>query len=223
MEWRMAPHVRLNTFYDVFIFPWLTYQCDEPSSGYETGLQLVFQLSHQAELLMRFKQKMTEKNDEPLVEKHPSIVAVMKNQYRMQYTDKTTHWVFQTVFDFNTFENELTDIVTQGVAVSQTIRFTTFQNKLDLSVRFSLFDASHYENRLFSYEKSLPGSFSMPLLYGQGARMGFCLTYNVTKRLSWWLKAGLYSYQDRSQTGTNEERAEGNDLTDVQCLIRWKF
>ncbi|MDP4278450.1 MAG: helix-hairpin-helix domain-containing protein [Bacteroidota bacterium] len=223
LEWQIMSHMRLNAYYDLFIFPWLTYQCHEPSSGDETAFQTVCKLSKQAELLLRFKAKQTVRNESSIGCHIPVTTLNKKRQIRVQYTDMTEKWTFQSVFDYNTFENEVTHPATNGIALSQTIRYSLSHPAIELSTKCSLFDAVNYENCIYSYEKSLPGIFSMPSFYGQGARFSLCLSYSINQTVTCWFKSGHFFYRDRSETGTNGELVNGNCLTDIQGLLRIKF
>jgi len=223
MEWRLASHVRLNMYYDLFMFPWLTYQCDEPSAGNGTGIQVTFDVSRTAAVQLRYKGKNLEKNELLPEEKNPCCTSSHKDQFQFSYSDKIASLVFQTVFNFNRQKNERITTISKGTAISQLIRYSPSSIPVSLSARVSLFDAPYYDTRIILYESALPGSFSMPVLYGLGTRFSLMLKWEITRQVSWWLKASHFLYNDREQTGTGSEMVEGNRLTEIQSLIRLNF
>lgn len=223
MEWRIFRYMRLNAFCDFFVFPWLSFGINSPASGSEKGVQLVLQPGQDSEIMIRFKTKTKNENYSTDICKYPDILKVNKCQYRLKYSYKMSGWNFQTTFDLNSIEKMTISKRTWGMALSQTVNYNPEFLDGSLSFRIALFDAANYDNRIFSYEKSLPGSFSMPSLYGLGGRIGICCSFHVTKNISCSLKTGHFVYSDRDNTGTGSEEAEGNRLTDIQALLKWKF
>jgi len=223
MEWRILKGIRLNAFCDYFVFPWLSYGINSPSSGNEKGIQIIWQTDQDSEIMFRCKTKIKNENIISVDNKFPEILITKKNVYRLSYTYKMPQFDFQTIIDLNSIKKEYFSSATWGMALSQTINYKPKFADANIYLRIALFDATNYENRIFSYERSLPGSFSMPSLYGLGGRIGICFSYNVNRNISCWLKTGHFSYSDRNKTGTGSEESEGNLLTDMQALLRWKF
>jgi len=91
------------------------------------------------------------------------------------------------------------------------------------SIRYALFDTDCFDNRIYSYEKDMPGVFSMTSFYGKGSRFSLLLKYRISKAFNLQMKVGHSFYRDRQQVGTALEQVEGNQLTDIRSMITWKF
>jgi hypothetical protein len=223
MEWRIFKYVRLNTFCDFFSFPWLSYGINSPSSGNEKGIQLIWQPISDSELTIRLRTKTKSQNYCPETSKYPDITEITKNQYRFKYTYRKSGYVFQTIFDLNSIVNKSSNSKTWGMALSQNINYKPRLFDGNISLSIDLFDAVNYDNRVFLYEKSLPGTFSMASLYGIGSKFTLYCAFNFTKKITFCLKSGLSVYSDRDFTGTGSEEAIGNCLSDIHAMLRLKF
>lgn len=223
IEWRFARNLRLNALCDIFKFPWLSYGINKPSAGNEKGAQLILITGKNSEILLRFKQKIKDENLNISALKFPEVVSGKKTQMRFMITRSISDIRFQTSLDFNSIEKNLKEDKTFGFSLSQTGYYNPEFGKFSLYVRLALFDAENFDNRIFVYEKSLPGSFSMPVFYGLGGRIGICFSYKINSNISFWVKTGYFSYSERDMTNILNEESESNNLTSIQALIRWKF
>ena len=220
IEWRIARNLRMNAYFDIFIFPWLSYGINEPSSGNEKGFQIILTTGKNSEILFRFKQKIKDENRNISTLKYPEVITGKKNQFRLMTTCLISEIRFQTSLDFNSIEKNQESDKSYGLSLSQTCYYNPIISKISLYIRLALFDAKNFNNRIFVYEKSLPGSFSMPVFYGLGGRIGICFSYKINSNISFWVKTGYFSYADRD---VSNEESESNNLTTIQALLKWKF
>lgn len=223
IEWRFARNLRMNAYCDIFMFPWLSYGINEPSSGNEKGFQIILITGKNSEILLRFKQKIKDENQNISTIKYPEVINGKKSQFRLMTTCSISDIRFQTSLDFNSIEKYLKSDKTYGLSLSQTCYYNPEFSKISLYLRLALFDAKNFDNRIFVYEKSLPGSFSMPVFYGLGGRLGICFSYKINSNISFWVKTGYFSYTDRDMSNVSNEESESNNLTSIQALIKWKF
>lgn len=223
IEWRFVRNLRINAYCDFFMFPWLSYGINEPSSGNEKGFQIIMITGKNSEILLRFKQKLKEENQNISKLKYPLVNTGKKNQFRLMTACSISDIRFQTSLDFNSKEIKPNSAKTYGVSLSQTCYYNPELSKISLYLRLALFDAKNFENRIFVYEKSLPGSFSMPVFYGLGGRLGICFSYKINSNISFWVKTGYFSYTDRDMSNVSNEESENNNLSSIQALIKWKF
>jgi hypothetical protein len=87
----------------------------------------------------------------------------------------------------------------------------------------ALYDASEYACRMYDYEPSLPGTFSMPLLYGQGLRVNVQLNWKTTRR---WNCLFQLTSTKSGLIGQTGDLSKVNSLPfhmDMATMIRWKF
>ncbi|MEA4840431.1 MAG: helix-hairpin-helix domain-containing protein [Bacteroidales bacterium] len=220
-EWKIFKNWRLNAYYDLFVFPWLKYGIDKPSNGSDHAIQATWKPSFNSEFVIRFKSKTKDKNLSGESNTLLPVEKQTKDQIRIQISSKYGSWVLKTVIDGNlmkTIEKE-----TRGFSASQEVNYSPNEKPFSFSVKYALFDTDHYDNRIYSYEKDLPGTFSMTPFYGQGNRFSLLLKYKLTNAVCIQIKIGHSVYHDRQQVGTGLEQVQGNQLTDIRSLFLWKF
>jgi len=223
IEWRLIRNFRLNAFYDVFVFPWLKYGVNAPSSGSDYALQATWIANSKSQVLVRFKNKLKQQNENLDEEVFPPIENRIKNQTRVQLTSAQGFWNLKTVLDGNSIESDSNGSATVGFSVSQEINYAPSKFPFSYSVRYALFDTDQFDNRIYSYERDLPGTFSMTSFYGKGSRYSLLLKYKFSKSFNVQFKVGHTAYRDRQAIGTALEEVQGNQLTDIRCLCTFKF
>jgi hypothetical protein len=110
-----------------------------------------------------------------------------------------------------------------GFLFSQELSFSFRKFPLSFDVRYELFDAVNYENRIYSYERDILYAYSVPMLYGRGSRWYLNCRWQVLKNISLWMKVAETLYADRSEVSSGLEKIEGNHKTDVRAMIRFRF
>jgi hypothetical protein len=223
LEWRFIKKWRLNACYDLFVFPWLKYGVNAPSVGTDYSLQATWCPNSASQLQLRFKSKRKEKNADSNLQSIPPLEIEQKDQWRFQATTVSGSWSLKTVLDGNRLTRKTGKTCTWGFSASQEVSCSPKAGPFGFSLRYALFDTDDFDNRIYSYERDLPGSFSMNAFYGQGSRLSLLMRCRLTKQASLQLKAGHSFYRDRDQVGTALEQVEGYKLTDIRGMIAWKF
>lgn len=222
VEWRIIKKWRINAYYDVFTFPWLKFGVNAPSTGSDYALQATWTASSGSQISFRFKEKTKSKNINEDENIFPSVECQLKNQIRIQISSIHGNWTLKTVLDENSIEEGSSGSKTLGLSASQEINYT-HPTTFSCSIRYALFDTDCFDNRIYSYERDIPGVFSMTSFYGEGSRISLLLKYRITKTFNLQMKVGHSFYRDRKQVGTALEQVEGNQLTDIRSMITWKF
>lgn len=224
MEWQISKNFRINAYNDIFRFPWLTYGNNSPSSGFEKGIQLTITQTGNSEITLRYKEK--EKNfsggtgiPEIIPESYPKI----KRQLRLQYSLNKSTLKYRSSLDINNVYKSITKKSSNGASLSQTFSYKPASTNCDISLFISLFDTPDYDNRIYYYEKTIPGFFNMPMLYGQGNRIGLLISYEFRASIKCWLKIGNFSYEGNINQDSEGNVTVRNGQTDIQCLLRIKL
>lgn len=183
IKWNILKNITLNAYLDQFSFPWLKFSNYFITNGNDIAFQVTYQSKNSSNISLRYKKKN---------EFSYATSVKCKRQIRLNLVNKKTNPGFQSTIDANSYtENNKT---TYGLGLTQIIDYTDNSNKINAYFKITVFDAVNYDNRLFVYEKSLPGTFAMPLLYGTGCRTSLCLKYNLNKNVSLWFKIGKFAY-----------------------------
>ncbi len=223
LTWEATKHLTLSGYVDLYHTPWVTFSCDEPSWGSQLSIQGLIQLNQTASLIIRFKEKNVVHNQLPPGSKNPFTEASVQQHLRLQYTESMNQLEMRTIVDGTGAFNRLDKRQSEGYSLSQTIIYTLQPFPAKISAKISCFDIPDYENRISSYEASLPGSARFSTLYGKGCRLSALISYNMGKSVQWWLDVSHWKYMDRTCVGTGMEEVRGNHLTMIQLLFRLKI
>ncbi len=216
-KWKVAAYA------DLFHSPWLAYQVNKPASGYETLLQVDFMPSRQVEMYGRFRFEQKEKNVQAGDVQPTTLVSdIQKASLRYTIAYQVLQVGFKNIVEWN--YAHLGADQTYGFLMTQDISYTLPWIDLTLAARYEFFDAPAYENRFYVYERDVPYASYTPALYGIGNRWYVNLDYQITSRLTLYVRVAQTYYTDnRLQFGTGAETIQGHHRTDFRLHLQWKI
>ena len=148
------------------------------------------------------------------------IQPYVKDQIRLQVSQKQGLWSIKTILYANKYSFGNTK--STGYAIAQDLGFEPSGNRFTVLLHAVLFNTDAWENKIYLWEKDLPGAFSMPMLYGQGFRTAFLARYNL-RNLSFQLKIADSVQPGMDILGIGPEQITGDRRTEVRFLLSWKF
>ena len=110
-----------------------------------------------------------------------------------------------------------------GWVISQNMSWKNTNSPIQADIFAAYFNTDDYNTRIFSNEKNMLYSFSIPSFYGKGVRLSTVVRYNFTKRLYISTKAAWTHYNDREIIGSGTEEIEGRNKVDLYAQLRWTF
>jgi hypothetical protein len=221
MQWSPFAYWRLSGYADFFRFPWLKYGVDAPSSGKEYMTQAEFTKIKKTVLSVRYRFREREKNSTDGNE--AKLIPTDHHRIRFQVTHKpSARMNFRTSFETNLYKDEVVSS-RRGRVISQSAGWKSANSSVQADVYVAYFNTDDYATRIFSHEKNLLYSFSIPSFSGEGVRSATVLRYNFTPDLSLSSKIAWVHYYDRELIGSGLEEIEGRDKIDLSVQLRWKF
>ena len=221
MVWSPFAYWKLSGFADFFKFPWLKYGIDAPSSGQEYMIQTDFTKIKNTTLSARYRNRQREKNRTDGNE--VTIIPYGQHRIRLQMTNKAGQSMnFRTTLEGNLYDEKVAT-VTRGWVVSQSAGWKSEKSPVQADFYAALFKTDDYNTRIYSNEKNMLYSYSIPSFYGEGIRLTSVGRYYFTQKIYFSLKAAWVHYYDRNTIGTGLEEIEGSDKFDLQAQISWKF
>jgi hypothetical protein len=112
---------------------------------------------------------------------------------------------------------------TTGWSISQSGGYNPEKLPLKLDVGIAYFNTSDWDSRINLYEKSILYAFSFSSLSGKGIRYFAIVKVDILKNLSIHTKVANTRYFDRNIISSGLEEIDGNNKSDIYCLIRLKF
>ncbi|MBN1462658.1 MAG: hypothetical protein JXQ69_00755 [Paludibacteraceae bacterium] len=214
---------KISAYADCFSFPWLKYGIDKPSVGYDLLIQADYSPKEETRMYVRYRFKQKENNITNDSTTTPFISNYNRGslRYVLQYaiSDKLK---LQNTLE-GTYSQKASDKPTYGILLAQDLSYSFTKLPLSFNLRYELFDAMNYENRIYTYEKDILYAFSIPALYGKGSRYYLNIKYNLWKNLSLYVKIGQTTYIHKEIIGSGLEEIDGNRKTDVRVLLKCTF
>ena len=216
-------HWKISAYADSYRFDWMKFGIDAPSTGKDMLIQADYTPQRNLSMYWRFKHEVNARNYTDTLSTMPILTNQIKWQARFQLNYSFGNFSFRNQLDANRYRSGM-EKATFGFSALQDISYKFSTVPLNMNLRFQVFDAQNYNNRIYSYEKDVLYAFSIPMNYGLGARYYLNLRYDLRENLSLWLKMAQSVYaDDRTSVGSGNEETEGNRRTDMRFLIRWKF
>ena len=219
-DFQLAKRLRFSGYVDLFRFPWLGYSINAPSWGQEVAAELNTTVGRNGLVKLLVKSKTKDKNvinsGLPLYPMEQGF----KNQIRLQLSQQHGLWSMKTILYANSYRFGKQQ--STGYAVAQDLSLEPSGNSFSILLHTVLFNTAMWDNRIYLWEKDLPGAFSMPMLYGQGCRNTLFIRYNLGGfsllcKLLDSVQPGLDVLGDQS------EQVIGNRRTEVRFQVSWKF
>ncbi len=214
---------KFSAYADSYQFPWLKYGIDQPSSGYDLLFQTDFNPTRNTGMywLFRYEQKMDNMTNDSCTTPEVDFYDKASLRYRLFYSISEQLKLQNTIE--GTFTQKGNEKENWGFLLSQDLSYNFLKIPLRINLRYEIFDAQNYENRIYSYEKDVLYAFSVPMLYGKGTRYYLNLKYQLLENLSLYFKIAQTTYVDRETISSDLEEIDGNRKTDVRLLLKLKW
>ncbi len=221
-ELELHPKWSLSAYTDFFHFPWLKSGVDSPSKGNEQVLQLNYEHSKTLTIYGRYKRQKKEINQSNHEVWYNYLVPEIKESLRLHFTLKlSTVFQIQSRAEWQFYNRDKEK--SNGFLLFQELNFTSNNERLKASLRYLNFNTKDYDSRIYTYEKDVRYTFSIPSFYGKGNRFYLMLTYRVSNRMTTRLKYSQTNYTDRETIGSGLDLIDGNTKSELRVQLQIKF
>ena len=213
----------LNTYADLFAFPWMKYQVDAPTAGHELLIQPSYKPNKQLEIYARFRQQLRQKNSRNSDGTVTPIEDVLQRNYRLNLSYAVSEFfTVKSRIEYVTI-NRPSNAPEDGLIITQDVLFKPKNLPFDLSLRYALFDTDSYDTRIYTYENNALYVFAVPAYYYQGSRGYMLIRYSFLKRFDLWVRYGTFIYNNRKTLGSGAEEIQGSKKSDITVQLRIKL
>lgn len=203
----------ISGYSDLYKFPWLTYGVSAPSNGRDYLIKTEYTFNKHSTCYIQYRYSQKEKDSRS--ESIPVIKIANFQQYSISIKSGNRFISFNSKAIFNLSHSE------KGAALINDLNLKF--EKHALAIRMALFDAENYATRVYSYEKDLLYSYSIPAYYGRGLRTSINLKITLYKNLILRTKIARFTYFNTLSTGTGDQKIEGNQKTDIKFQLYLRF
>lgn len=181
LQYGISRKTTVQGYYDIYRFPWRTYQIHLPAQGHEAFLQLKHRLAQGTHLVLRFKQERREVTStvgdlsgrtSRLLEEKVTRRWRIEIDYRVSQTLRTTSRV-------DGCSMHLGGTRDRGVSLSQRLTLRLWK-RMRIASGFAVFGSDSFGSALYQYEYDVTGVMSNKALFGRGQRWYVVFKYYLT-------------------------------------------
>lgn len=220
---KLAKNWTLNTYADLFEFPWMRYLVDAPSVGHEFLIQPTYKPNKVLEIYGRFRQQMRQRNSRNTDGTITEIEDVTQRNYRLNLSYKVSEdFTVKSRIEYVTI-HRLSNTPEDGFILTQDFIYKPKKYPVDLTLRYALFETDSYDTRIYSFETNALNVFSVPAYYYQGSRAYAMIRYTFFRKFDLWVRYGTFIYSNRKDLGSGPEEISQPRKSDITIQLRMKF
>ena len=220
---RPAVAWRFDAYADLYKFPWLKSQVDAPSYGKDFLAQLTYTPNRQVEIYTRFRNETKQSNQTDNTTVTNYLVNLPRQNWRTQVSYKINPVIalrnrMEIVwYDKNGNGSE------NGFLTFFDVVYKPLMKPFSGVLRLQYFETDGYNSRLYAYENDVLYSYSIPVFYDKGYRYYMTLNYDMTKKVSFWVRLAQTIYRDKISVGSGLDEIAGNRKTEIKLQARYLF
>ncbi|MFM7021694.1 MAG: ComEA family DNA-binding protein [Flavobacteriales bacterium] len=200
--WNISPEKQLSLSYDIFSHPWLRYGIKEPTQGKEFSLLYQSKVNDQLNFYMRYQNKTADQNYQKVrahLNWNYAFRSTLSLRSEMHFSDGKSSWL--------SYLN---------------IAHQPENMPFKIHLRYSLFNISNYESRIYTYENDMLYCSSTPFFDGSGNRLYGMISYPANKNIALSLRASISLYNNKNTIGSDKDEIDGNHKSEVKLQLIWK-
>ena len=218
LQWTPYRRLTVSAFADMYSFPWMKYNVDAPSSGWEYTLRAALQATSETLFSLQVKRSSKEAN-------LSNANSATKQTVRTNATSLRGSIRYELLPGLRMEDRlELTFLdgtnKESGLLLFHDINYKHQAWPLKLSARIAVFDSDSWASRSYAYESDVLSAFSVPAYYSKGARWFLNMQFSFWKRIDLWLRVAQTRYFDKATIGSGINTIEGTRQTDVKVQLR---
>lgn len=225
MDCKPAAGISVSGYMDVFTFPWLRYQTDKPTSGYDVLGQVSFRPHRKLDFYLRYRQRMKSHNVSGDLPQAGIKPVEQRETGRMRFHlnwQASARWRFQGRVEWVRFKRE-TAAPENGFLGYVDVVYSALKKPFAVSGRFEVFHSDGFDTRLYAYESDVLYYYAFVPLYDKGVRYYLSARYQIIRNLDVWIKLANTSSIGKTAIGSGNAEIRGADKTDVRIQLRIKF
>jgi hypothetical protein len=218
LQWTPHKMLTVSAFADIYTFPWMKYNVDAPSTGWEYALQAALQVTPETFMSLQVKRNLKEANNSNA---NSATKQIIENQSTgLRYTIK-----YETLPGLRMEDRiEVTWIdgaaAENGLLLFHDINYKHPTWPVGLSARMAVFDSDGWASRFYAYESDILYAFSVPAYYSKGARWYLNIQFRFWKRIDIWLRMAQTQYFDKTTIGSGLSAIDNHHQTDIKVQMR---
>ena len=214
---------RLDAFADFYQFPWIKYLVNAPSVGTDYLFQAAYKPNKKLDLYIRYRSESKSKNYNPSM----LVLAPLQQKQKQNLRANFSYKLNTALTLRNRLEMVWYDKKGPG-AQNGFLSYVDFiikpmMKKYAGSFRLQYFETDGYDSRMYAYENDVLYSFSIPVFYDKGYRFYVNLNYDLTKKITIWVRCAQTVFKDKTTIGSGLDEIVGNKRTEFKLQAQYQF
>lgn len=213
----------IEAYVDIYKFPWLKFQVNTPSTGSDYFIQATYRPNRQLEIYSRFKRESKAANGNPEALAMSLVTNQPRKNWRTQFNFKINrHVTFRNRVELVWFhKNGYED--SRGFLANADLIYKPMLKPFSANIRLQYFETDDYNSRLYAYENDVLFSYSIPVFYNQGYRYYLNINYDITRKLSAWVRIAQTVNSGQSSIGSGLDEIKGNRKTELKLQMLYRL
>ena len=223
LEVRPHRYWKLSAYFDAWHHPWLRFDADAPSRGYEYRARLTYFRKRNLEVYLEVRDETKERNIDKIDGKNNFTLPSRVFQTRFHLAKKVNKALeLRSRIDIGFSENEI-NTTQRGFVIYQDVIFKPIGFPLSFTTRFALFDTDGFQARYYSFENNLLYAFSIPAYYNRGTRFYLNLRYRGIRNLTLEARVAQTYWRNQDSIGSGLDEVAGPRRTELGAQVKHRF
>ncbi len=220
---RPADAWRFDAYMDIYKFPWLKYLVDAPSHGKDFLAQLTYTPNKQIEVYSRFRNETKQSNQPDNNTVTNYLVSIPKQDWRTQISYRiSTTLNLRSRVELLWYDRKGKNIESGFLSFFDFI-YKPLMKPYSGNLRLQYFETDDYNSRIYAYENDVLYYFSIPAFFDKGFRYYVNLNYDLSKKISIWLKWSQTIFKDKTSIGSGLDEIPGSSRSEIRIMGRVEF
>jgi len=212
---------QFNAYMDLYKFPWLKYQVDAPSLGKDFLAQITYTPNKQLEVYTRFRNEAKQTNQPDNTSVTNFLVYIPRQSWRTQFRFKVNYSITLKSRVEQLWYDKKGNNSEKGFLTFFDIAYKPLMKPISANIRLQYFETDGYNSRIYAYENDVLYYYSIPVFFNKGYRYYFNVNYDLTKKISAWIKWSQFLYKGKNSIGSGLDEINGSQKSEIRILIRY--
>jgi hypothetical protein len=186
-------------------------------------IQLTYKPNKQVSIYTRFRTESKPINYNPYNLILNPVTARPKQNFRTQFNYKLDNsFTFRSRVELSWFDKK-SNAPQNGFLTFVDILYKPMLKAFSGNIRLQYFETVDYDSRIYAFENDVLYGYSIPSFFDKGYRYYVNGNYDVSKKLSFWIRFAQTIYSNKNTIGSGLDLIYGNKKSEVKMQMIYRF